>query len=81
MIELKLKYQKSNDIDIKWMMDIEKVHDKPDSVEVTTVGELLNTELQWLSTALDWIYDDNDNRDIKVNGEFYTIDDFTLDKA
>jgi len=76
MIELKLKYVNKMDIDIRWMMDISKNYSKPGSLEVTTDNHLLETEKEWLSDVLNWVYKDNDNRDIKVNGEFYIVDEF-----
>ena len=51
-------------------------HNKPDSLEVETSNQLVGTEKEWLGEVLDWVYKDNDNRDIKVNGEFYVVDDF-----
>jgi hypothetical protein len=77
MVELKLKYVEQTDIDVRWMMDVDKNYSKPDSLEVTTSNQLLETEKAWLSDTLSWVYKDNDNRDIKVNGEFYIVDDFT----
>lgn len=76
MVDTTLVYKDEDNVRITWMKDVVGKEGKPDSLECTLSTKLIQQEKDWLADVMAWVYADNDNRDIKVNGKFYIVDDF-----